>query len=428
MIDIKRLRREPDVYREGTTAKGAKADIDGILDLDMKIRELKQEQEPLRAEQRKAGKDIAAAKGPEKQEKIAAMKEVSDKIKSLTTQLEETQAEIEKLVRQVPNPPLPEVPRGESEEENIVVKEVASTCPMTDLEPQHYMDLGQQCDIIDTERASKVCGSRFGYLKNEGALLEFALVQHAMSVLVPEGFVPLVPPVMLRHEPMDAMGYLTRGYDEVYRTQDELYLVGTSEQSTGPMHMDEILDEAELPRRYAAFSTCFRREAGAHGKDTRGILRVHQFDKVEMFSFCHPDKSVEEHDLILALEEKLVNSLGLPYRLIQMCTGDLGDPAANKRDIECWMPGQGVHRETHSCSNCTDFQARGLRIRFRETESGDVNFVHTLNGTAFAMGRMIIAILENCQQADGSVVVPEVLHPYMHGAEVIKPRVPRAEA
>ena len=250
-----------------------------------------------------------------------------------------------------------------------------------------------------------------------------AVAKHAVfHTLAKDGFCPLVPPVMIKPGPMAAMGYLTRGRDEVYRVQDELYLVGTSEQSTGPYHMDEILDEDELPKRYVAFSTCFRREAGAHGKDTRGILRVHQFDKAEMFSFCHPNKSGEEHQFMIGMEEKLVQALGIPYRLVQMCTGDLGDPAANKTDIECWMPGQGAYRETHSCSNCCDFQARRLNVRFRSQDDGKVHHVHTLNGTAFAVGRTLIAIIENYQQADGSIVVPDALRPFMGGVEVIPVR------
>jgi seryl-tRNA synthetase len=232
---------------------------------------------------------------------------------------------------------------------------------------------------------------------------------------------------MLNYEAMDGMGYLTRGGSEVYHVEkDDLYLVGTSEQSIGAMHMDEFLDQGDLPRRYVGFSTCFRREAGSYGKDTKGILRVHQFDKVEMFSFCEPEKSQEEHDLLLAMEEKLVSILRIPYRVVQMCSGDLGDPAANKRDIDCWMPGMGEYRETHSCSNCTDFQARRLNVRYRARGQGSggtkTRFVHTLNGTACAIGRMIIAIIENFQQADGTVLIPDVLRSHMGGIERIEKR------
>jgi len=422
MIDIKLLRSDPEMIRNGADAKGIDVDTDALLALDEKVRALKSEEQKLRHQQREAGSKIAKAKGEQKQQLIADMKGVSERVRAVSGELDEVETELGEALRLVPNPALPGVSIGESEEENVVVREVPGTCPKMDFEPKHYMDLAEVCDIIDTQRAAKVAGTRFGYLKNEGALMEFALVQLAVNTLMPEGFVPVVPPVMIRHEPMDAMGYLTRGLDEVYRTQDDLYLVGTSEQSTGPLHMDEILDEDELPKRYVAFSTCFRREAGAHGKDTRGILRVHQFDKAEMFVFSHPDRSCEEHDGILALEEKLVSMLGLPYRVVQMCTGDLGDPAANKRDIECWMPGQDQYRETHSCSNCTDYQARSLNVRFREKDGGEIRFVHTLNGTAYAIGRTIIAIIENYQRADGSIEIPEALRPYMGGREIIQPR------
>jgi len=422
MIDIKLLRSDPETIRQGAKAKGIEVDVDALLALDEKVRALKKKEQALRHQQREVGAEIAKAKGEEKQQFIADMKSVADRVKQLAAEVAEAEGELREALRFVPNPPLPDVPAGASEEENVVLREVPGTCPEMDFEPRHYMDVAEACDIIDTQRAAKVAGTRFGCLKNEGALMEFALIQLAVNTLMAEGFVPLVPPSMIRHKPMDAMGYLARGYDEVYRTQDDLYLVGTSEQSTGPLHMDEILREEELPKRYVAFSACFRREAGAHGKDTRGILRVHQFDKVEMFVFGHPDRSCQEHDCILSLEERLVSMLGLPYRVVQMCTGDLGDPAANKRDIECWMPGQGRYRETHSCSNCTDYQARRLNVRFREKEGGGVRFVHTLNGTAFAIGRTIIAIIENYQQADGSILIPQALRPYMGGREIIQPR------
>ena len=422
MIDIKLVRDDPAALRQAALDKGIELDVDRLVQLDAQVRALKVEAEGQRRKQKEVGKQIASTQGPDKQQMIADMKDVSAQVKALGERLAAAEDELRQAMLLVPNPALPDVPKGESEEQNVVVREVEGACPKLEGEAKDYLDLAQACDIIDVERAGKVSGSRFGYLKREAALMEFALAQFAFQTLTQERFCPIVPPVMIKPEPMDAMGYLIRGYDEVYRVQDELFLVGTSEQSTGPYHMDEILDEAELPKRYAAFSTCFRREAGAHGKDTRGILRVHQFDKIEMFSFCHPDRSLDEHDLILAMEEKLVQALGLPYRVVQMCTGDLGDPAANKRDIECWMPGQGQYRETHSCSNCTDFQARRLKVRFREQETGAVQHVHTLNGTAFAIGRTLIAIIENYQRPDGSILVPDALRPYMAGVEVIPVR------
>ena len=284
--------------------------------------------------------------------------------------------------------------------------------------------MAQESDLIDIDRAGKVSGSRFGYLKGSAALLEFALVDLAMKTLAKEGFVPVVPPVLINEKSMRAMGYLERGKGEIYYLpSDNLYLVGTSEQSIGPMHMDEVFKEENLPKRYISFSTCFRREAGSYGKDTKGILRVHQFDKVEMFSLVRPEDSEKEHKFLLSLEEKLMRALELPYRVLDICSGDLGDPAAAKYDIEAWMPGQnngkGEYRETHSTSNTTDFQSRRLNIKYKNS-AGKLEFVHMLNGTAFAMGRMIIAILENYQTEKGTIKVPQVLQNYLNISEITK--------
>ena len=425
MLDIKFIREHPEEVREGCRKKGVGFDLDRLLEVDERRRRALMEVEGLRSQQKRVSKEIYQKKGE------AARTEEIDTMRNLKAQLRESEKELSPiedeyyaLMRMIPNPPLPEVPEGRDEAENVVIREVGER-PKFDFAPRDYMNIAEELDIIDTKRAAKVSGSRFGYLKGDSVLLEFALVQLALDILTQEGFIPLVPPVMLNHKAMDGMGYLTRGGSEVYQVEkDDLYLVGTSEQSIGAMHMDEILDLGDLPRRYVGFSTCFRREAGSYGKDTKGILRVHQFDKVEMFSFCEPENSREEHDFILAMEEKFVGILGIPYRVVQMCSGDLGDPAADKRDIECWMPAMGEYRETHSCSNCTDFQARRLNVRYRAREGGSggtkLRFVHTLNGTACAVGRMIIAIIENFQQADGTVLVPDVLRQYMGGIERIE--------
>jgi seryl-tRNA synthetase len=271
------------------------------------------------------------------------------------------------------------------------------------------------------DRGAKVSGSRFGFLKGGAVVLEFALVQWVLGRLMAEGFTPVVPPVLVRDQALFGTGFFPGARDQVYAvgvsdpadaiTSDELYLVGTAEVPLAAMHAEEILDGADLPRRYAGFSTCFRREAGTYGKDARGIFRVHQFDKVEMFSFCNPERSWEEHETLLAIEETLISALGIPYRVVNVCSGDLGDSAAKKYDIEGWFPGQQAYRELTSCSNTTDFQARRLRIRYRDG-GGEAAVAHTLNGTAVAIGRTLIALLENGQQADGSVVVPEVLRPF----------------
>jgi seryl-tRNA synthetase len=324
------------------------------------------------------------------------------------------------IIFQLPNLPLPEVPIGENEAANKVIKEVGEK-PVFDFEVKDYLTLGENLDLIDVKRAAKVSGSRFGYLKNEAVLLEFGLVQLALDVLTKEGFIPVVPPVLINKKMMEAMGYLDQKEDReeaYFFEKDQLYLVGTSEQSLGPMHADETFMENELPKRYVAFSSCFRREAGSYGKDTKGILRVHQFDKLEMFSFCHPDKSREEHKFFLSLQERLMQLLKIPYRVVEICTGDLGNTAAAKYDIEAWLPSYNQYRETHSTSNVTDFQARRLNIKFKSKKLNTKFYVHTLNGTAFAIGRTIIAIIENYQTKNGTIIVPEALRSYVGKKEI----------
>ncbi|MBU4350703.1 serine--tRNA ligase, partial [Patescibacteria group bacterium] len=284
--------------------------------------------------------------------------------------------------------------------------------PEFDFEPKSHFELGESLDIIDTKRAGKVSGSRFGYLKNGMAKLELAMINFAVDFLSEQGFIPVIPPVMISLDSMKGMGYLEHGGEEnmYILDKDNLVLVGTSEQSIGPMHKDETFEEKDLPKRYIGISTCFRREAGSYGKDTKGILRVHQFNKVEMFSFTKPEDSDKEHEYLLSLEEKLMQALELPYQVVKMCSGDLGMPAARKYDIEVWLPSENRYRETHSTSTCTDFQARRLNIRFKRKD-GKSEFVHMLNGTAFSE-RPILAILENYQQKDGSVLIPKVLQKY----------------
>jgi len=283
-----------------------------------------------------------------------------------------------------------------------------------DFKPKGHLEIGQNLNLIDVKRAAKVSGTRFGYLKNEAVLLEFALIKLAFDSLTKKGFQPIIPPVMMKKEMMRGMGYLeqTDREEAYYLKKDDLFLAGTAEQPIGTMHAEEIFEQNELPKRYLGFSTCFRREAGSYGKDTQGIFRVHQFDKVEMFSFCKPEESQREHKMFLSLEEELMRKLKIPYQIVNICTGDLGRPAAAKYDIEAWLPSESRYRETHSTSNCTDFQARRLNIRYRN-KFNKLNFVHTVNGTAFAIGRTIIAILENYQRKDGKVDVPKVLQKYI---------------
>ncbi len=407
-MDIKFIRENPDKVKKGCSKKQVDCQIDRILELDEKRRKFIQEVEGLKAEQNKLGKE---------QQTVA--KELKWKIKDLEPTLEKISQELDRLTKQVPNLPLGEVPEGKDENGNKVLRQEGKE-PQFSWPARDYLELAEESGIIDIERAAKVSGTRFGYLKGGAVLLEFALVRLAFDVLGKEGFVQVVPPVMLKEKPMSGMGYLDQGADEVYHLEkDDLYLVGTSEQSMGVMHMDEVLPEKELPKRYVGFSTCFRREAGAYGKDTKGILRVHQFDKVEMFSFCRPAKSKEEHQFLLSQQEKLMKLLEIPYQVVQLCTGDLAGPSAATYDIEAWMPGQNQYRETHSTSNCTDYQARRLNIRYRPTKGGQLEFVHTLNGTAFAVGRTLIAVIENYQRKDKTIAVPKVLRKYMGGLKKI---------
>jgi seryl-tRNA synthetase len=399
MIDIKLLRENPEKVKKACQDKRVVVSTDKILEIDKKKRELIQQIENLKAEKNKLSiKDIEKGR------------ELKEKIKQLKPKLENLEKEFNELFLQIPNLPLDDVPIGKDETENKTIKTWGQ--PKTGQLKSNYLDLAEKLDIVDIQRAAKVSGSRFGYIKGGAAMLEMGLIGLVFDVLTKEGFIPVFPPVMIKPEMMKAMGYMERGGDEIYYIpSDNIYLIGTSEQSVGPMHSNEVFNEKDLPKRYISFSTCFRKEAGSYGKDTKGILRVHQFDKMEMFVFCKPEDSTKEHKLLLSMEEKLMKLLEIPYRVVQMCTGDLGDPAAAKYDIEAWLPGQNEYRETHSTSNCTDFQARRLNVKYK-TKNG-LEFIHTLNGTAFAIGRTIIAIIENYQQKDGSIKVPKILQKYI---------------
>jgi seryl-tRNA synthetase len=419
MLDIKFIRKNPGKVKEGIKKKGFDEKlVDEILEVDKERRKKIKEVEELRAKINRISKVIGKEKDEEKKkELLKESKEISEKLERLEEELKKKEEIFESLMAKLPNLPFDDVPVGKDETQNVVLREVGER-PKFDFNPKDHLEIGERLDLIDVKRAAKTSGTRFGFLKNEAVLLEFAIINFTFNTLIKEGFIPVIPPVLIKEKPFWGMGYLDRGKEEVYYIpKDELYLVGTAEQIIGPMHMDEIFEEKELPKRYLGFSSCFRREAGSYGKDTRGIFRVHQFDKIEMFSFCKPEDSRKEHRFFLEMEEKLMQSLKIPYRVVHICTGDLGDPAAEKFDIEAWLPGQNRYRETHSTSNCTDFQARRLNIRYR-TKSGKLEFVHTINGTAFAIGRILITILENYQQKDGSVKIPKVLHPYLPFKEI----------
>jgi len=412
MLDITFIRNNPKDVEEGARKKGVTVDVGRLLDVDAKRREAIGAVETKRAEQNAEGERIPSLEGDERGKAIEALKILKAEVKRLEEALGPLEEEFDALMRAIPNLPKPDVKYGESDEDNEELRRVGEPVEF-DFEPKDYMALGMAHGTVDTESAAKVSGARFAYLLGDVAMLEFALMQYALHLLTPKGFLPVLPPVMIRPDVMAAMGYMDRHSDEIFALKDdELVLVGTSEQSVGPMHRDEVLDVAE-PKRYIAWSPCFRREAGSYGKDTRGILRLHQFNKMEMFSFTHPDDSESEHEFLLACQEELMQGLGLPYRVIRQCTGDMGTPSARTYDIETWIPSQGTYRETHSTSTTTDFQSRRLNIAYKDAESGKRAFVHMLNGTAFADTRILSAIMENFQQKDGTIRIPDVLVPYM---------------
>ncbi len=413
MIDIKFIRENPGIVKKGLQKKGSKVDIGELLEIDKKRREIIQALDDMRQKKNQASKEIGAAKTDKEKKKIVLkMKELDSGNDRLDKDLKELDGKMKEILLKIPNLPLDTVPEGRDERDNVVLEKIGEK-PDFGFKPKDYMEIGEKLDLIDVKRAAKVSGTRFGFLRNETVLLEFALIRLAFDLLLKKGFIPVIPPVMMKPEMARGMGYLEQTDDEeaYYLQKDNLYLAATAEQPLGSMHSGEVFEEKDLPRRYIGFSTCFRREAGSYGKDTKGILRVHQFDKVEMFIFCKPEDSKKEHQLLLATERELMDALKLPYQVVNISAGDLGAPAAAKYDIETWLPSENRYRETHSTSNCTDFQARRLNIRFKR--GGKLEFVHTLNGTAFAIGRILITIIENYQQKDGSILVPEVLQKYL---------------
>jgi seryl-tRNA synthetase len=417
MLDIKFIRENPEKVQKGAESKNVKVNISELLELDDARRKYIHEVEEMKAKMNVLNKKIGESKGKDAKS-IKESQAIKEKIKEFEPKLDEVEKSLNLLMRQVPNMPLKSVRIGKDESENKVIRKVGKPTKFSAKGgsasggkfPLDYMELGEKLDIIDTKRAAKVSGTRFGYIKGDLARMEWAMFQYALDILVKNKFKFVLPPVMVSEDSMGAMGYTDRSADEIYHfPEDKLYLVGTSEQAIGPMHKDEVLD-VKTPIRYVAFSTCFRREAGSYGKDTKGILRVHQFNKMEMFSFCKPEDSEKEHAFLLSMEEKLMKGLKLPYQVLDICSGDLGDPAAKKYDIEVWLPSENKYRETHSTSNCTDFQARRLNIRYK-TKDNQMAFVHTLNGTAFSE-RPLLAIMENFQNKDGSIKVPAVLQKY----------------
>jgi seryl-tRNA synthetase len=398
MIDIRAARSDPDGYRAALARKGAADVFDELLAADERWRELVPRVDELRSQTKLKGKPTP--------DQLRELESVKAELKQAEAELAQAEAARDDLLTRVPNPPDPSAAEGFTEEDAQELRRVGEP-PYFEFEPRDHLDLGAPEGWIDMERGARVSGSRFAYRVGDAALLELALYRFALDRLVAKGFVPVLPPVLVRERAMWGTGFLPTEESNLYRIErDDLYLTGTSEVALAALHMDETLELDELPRRYVGFSTNFRREAGAAGKDTRGMFRVHQFDKVEQFVFCLPEDSADEHERLLANEEEIVRELGLPYRVMNIAAGDLGASAAKKYDIEAWYPGQGRHREITSCSNTTDYQARRLEIRFRR--DGKREPVHTLNGTAVT-ARALIALMENFQDEDGSIAVPEVL-------------------
>jgi seryl-tRNA synthetase len=412
VLDVRAIREDPDAFRKALARRGAAEAVDDILALDERRRALTAEVESLRAEQNRASKQIGAASGDERQALIDQVAGVSARIKGIEPELETVDAGLNDVLARTPNVPHDTAADGLTEEDAVEIRRHGEP-PAFDFEPRDHATLGELLGVLDTERGARTSGSRFVYLLGDLVLVQFALVQHAMRIVLERGFTPVIPPVLVREEAMYGTGFLPTDAVNLYVTsEDDLYLVGTSEVPLAALRMGEIVDEAELPLRFAGYSTCFRREAGSYGKDLGGMFRLHQFDKVEMFSFTRPEDSWDEHEFLVSIEEQILQNLGVPYRVMNIAVGDLGTPAAKKYDLEGWLPGQQRYRELTSCSNCTDYQARRLQTRLRRAD-GRIEVLHTLNGTATAMSRTLIAIMENHQRADGSVELPAALHPFL---------------
>jgi seryl-tRNA synthetase len=411
MLDLRSIREEPEPARAALRRRGAADALDELLRLDKRRRELLPELEEGRARRNRVSEEIAQLKrdGEDAGELIAEMRELGGTLKEREAELAQVQAERDELARTLPNLPDPDAPDGQTEEDAVTLREVGEP-PKFDFEVRDHLDLGLAHRWIEMEKAGEASGSRFAYLLGDLVMVEMALVRIVLDLLRAEGMTPVVPPVLVREGPLFGTGFFPGERDMIYEVpKDELFLVGTSEVSLAALHAGEIMAADELPRRYAGYSTCFRREAGAAGRDTRGIFRVHQFDKVEMFSFVVPPESSAEHERLLAIQERILQALEIPYRVVDIAAGDLGASAARKFDCEAWIPSQDRYREVTSCSNTTDYQARRLDCRYRPEPEAQPLPVHTLNGTALAVGRTLIALVENGQRADGSVRLPPPL-------------------
>jgi seryl-tRNA synthetase len=422
MLDIAFIRSNPDVIKEGIRKKRMKMDLDELLAVDEMVRRLRAEVELLRADRNRLSKKIPTADWDSEDLKNQ-VRTIKEGLAEKEPRLKEVEARFDRLMLLVPNPPLPEAPEGDSDDDNVEVRSFLEPTKF-DFPPKDHLELAGALDILDMPRAVKFAGARMYCLKNEGAMLEFALFKFALDHLVAKGFEPMIVPQLVRREAMVGTGFFPLGEEDTFHIEkDDLYLVGTSEVSLVSYHMDEILNEKDLPKHYCGYSSCFRREAGSYGRDTRGFYRLHQFNKVEQVIVCvnDPEVSMREHYLLLNNSEELMRALKLPHRVALACGAEIGQGQVLKHEIETWMPSRGKYSETHSCSSLHEFQARRLKIRWRG-KNGKTQYCHTLNNTAIASPRILIPILENYQNEDGSVTIPEVLRPLMNGMERIEPK------
>ena len=424
MLDIHFIRENPELINQTAKDKGMTFEVDELIKLDESRRELSKEIDGLRHQLKEGNSKIRTLAPEEKQAHIASMKELSTKVKELESEAKLVQEKMDTQMLLVPSPMSPDVPIGKDDRDNVVL-DTWGEVPEFDFEPKSHVALGDELDIIDIERGVKLSGTRFYFLKNEGTLLELALMQYALDFLVKKGFTPMTVPQLVREHAMSGTGYFPGGEDQAYKmAQDDLYLIGTSEVPLASYHYDEILKEAELPRRYAAWSNCFRREAGTYGKDTHGLYRIHQFQKVEQVYILEADKekSKEAHEYLLQNALEFLKSLNVPHQVVAVCSGDMGQGQVKKYDINSWMPSREDYCETHSCSMFYEFQARRLKLRYKD-ENKKNRFCHTLNNTLVASPRILIPLLELNQTAEGGIRIPEVLQPYMGGMQEIKPKV-----
>lgn len=434
MLDIKLIREKPEEIKKAIARKGAEpALIDELLDLDQRRRELIAKLETFQGELNVQSKEIAQYHGQQKIDAIKEASESSEKIGQLKPELEKVDAEYKKIIQDIPNIPSDDTPDGPDESGNVVLRQWGKKTEF-DFKPLEHFEIGETLGIIDIARATKISGARFSYLKGDLVLLQNAILNFAYSVLTDEKklkeiaakadlkvsskpFLPVIPPVFIKPEPFERMGRIEPKEERYYIESDDLFLIGSAEHTLGSMHMDETFKEDEMPVRYAGYSLAFRREAGSYGKDMKGIIRVHQFDKLELESFTKPADSTVEQDFIIAIQEYMMQELSIPYQIVQICTGDMGGPDFRQIDLESWLPGQDKYRETHTSDNMTDYQSRRLNTKFKNKD-GKTELVHMNDATAFAMGRTLIAVLENYQQKDGSVKIPEVLQKYTGFTEI----------